>query len=286
MLVKDKIARYFLVLCATFYVLVFVGFFAFDGRIGRTVEIAMCVTNITAPLRPCSADCCQTKENLDLASVKETNYRKYLDTALELLKEDSNSKSHCKILANENILLRAVNYAANLNDSSAKKTDLPLPQDKTPNVTEKNKTSYELKDCQPIGYSKTKLPVTALASFPGSGNTWVRHLLQQATGQYHCCFCICCPAPTFNGLDRMSISKRIPPTGPQCATFCLCWHKGPPSSVQKMTGELFHYRRGEGFFSKETWVGEKCWKQEGCRTKLIPRFLIYVLLASSNGPLN
>ena len=25
--------------------------------------------------------------------------------------------------------------------------------------------------------------VTALASVPGSGNTWVRHLLQQATGQ-------------------------------------------------------------------------------------------------------
>ena len=25
-------------------------------------------------------------------------------------------------------------------------------------------------------------PLTALASFPGSGNTWIRYLLQQATG--------------------------------------------------------------------------------------------------------
>ena len=27
-----------------------------------------------------------------------------------------------------------------------------------------------------------KGPLTALASFPGSGNTWIRYLLQQATG--------------------------------------------------------------------------------------------------------
>jgi len=28
----------------------------------------------------------------------------------------------------------------------------------------------------------TALPVTGLVSFPGSGNTWVRHLIQQMTG--------------------------------------------------------------------------------------------------------
>ena len=27
-------------------------------------------------------------------------------------------------------------------------------------------------------------PITALASMPGSGNTWMRHLLQLATGHY------------------------------------------------------------------------------------------------------
>ena len=39
------------------------------------------------------------------------------------------------------------------------------------------------KDCLDLHLSKTKLPLTYLASFPGSGNTWVRHLLQQASGK-------------------------------------------------------------------------------------------------------
>ncbi|CAH1800959.1 unnamed protein product, partial [Owenia fusiformis] len=38
--------------------------------------------------------------------------------------------------------------------------------------------------CQPIKFSDTPLPLTALYSWPGSGNTWVRHLLQQLTGIY------------------------------------------------------------------------------------------------------
>ncbi|CAH1780856.1 unnamed protein product [Owenia fusiformis] len=38
--------------------------------------------------------------------------------------------------------------------------------------------------CQPLHYSKRLLPVTALYSFPGSGNTWMRHLIQQITGIY------------------------------------------------------------------------------------------------------
>ncbi|XP_046543868.1 WSCD family member CG9164-like [Haliotis rubra] len=36
--------------------------------------------------------------------------------------------------------------------------------------------------CKTIGFSPTPMPLTALASFPGSGNTWLRHLVQQATG--------------------------------------------------------------------------------------------------------
>lgn len=36
--------------------------------------------------------------------------------------------------------------------------------------------------CKKPHLSETPLPVIALASFPGSGNTWVRHILQQATG--------------------------------------------------------------------------------------------------------
>ncbi|XP_013402580.1 WSC domain-containing protein 2 [Lingula anatina] len=38
------------------------------------------------------------------------------------------------------------------------------------------------KDCVKPVFSKHDLPRVALASYPGSGNTWVRHLVQQATG--------------------------------------------------------------------------------------------------------
>lgn len=39
-------------------------------------------------------------------------------------------------------------------------------------------------DCQQtIQMSPKALPVTALASYPGSGNTWLRYLIQQATGK-------------------------------------------------------------------------------------------------------
>ena len=46
----------------------------------------------------------------------------------------------------------------------------------------------EINWCRPLGYQATishrKSPnsVIALASFPGSGNTWLRYLLQQSTG--------------------------------------------------------------------------------------------------------
>jgi hypothetical protein len=36
--------------------------------------------------------------------------------------------------------------------------------------------------CNPVGFKAAPGPVVALASFPGSGNTWLRYLLQQATG--------------------------------------------------------------------------------------------------------
>ncbi|KAK4314790.1 hypothetical protein Pmani_013936 [Petrolisthes manimaculis] len=38
--------------------------------------------------------------------------------------------------------------------------------------------------CQPLRWLDPPGPATALVSFPGSGNTWVRYLLQQATGYY------------------------------------------------------------------------------------------------------
>ena len=40
------------------------------------------------------------------------------------------------------------------------------------------------KSCMdPVTFATFDLPSTALASFPGSGNTWVRHLLELITGK-------------------------------------------------------------------------------------------------------
>ncbi|CAH1780844.1 unnamed protein product [Owenia fusiformis] len=61
------------------------------------------------------------------------------------------------------------------------------------NIADNNKSvAYDYKckpmdsnsTCQPLKFSKRLLPVTALYSIPGSGNTWLRHLIQQITGIY------------------------------------------------------------------------------------------------------
>lgn len=52
---------------------------------------------------------------------------------------------------------------------------------------EKKETNIKMiykkpKSCGNLSFSKIVLPATALVSFPGSGNTWLRHLIQEATG--------------------------------------------------------------------------------------------------------
>ena len=47
---------------------------------------------------------------------------------------------------------------------------------------ERRRHEVKINWCKPLGLKAAPGPVTALASFPGSGNTWVRYLLQQVTG--------------------------------------------------------------------------------------------------------
>ena len=53
-----------------------------------------------------------------------------------------------------------------------------------PRTNERNRDKDEDNDmCVEMGFSEVRLPRTALASFPGSGNTWLRHLVEQLTGE-------------------------------------------------------------------------------------------------------
>lgn len=46
------------------------------------------------------------------------------------------------------------------------------------------KSALKLKQCKERSFLDRTSPIVALVSFPGSGNTWLRHLLEQATGIY------------------------------------------------------------------------------------------------------
>ena len=45
--------------------------------------------------------------------------------------------------------------------------------------------------CRPVQHKSQPGPVVALASFPGSGNTWLRYLLQQVSGIFIVICLIC-----------------------------------------------------------------------------------------------
>ena len=53
----------------------------------------------------------------------------------------------------------------------------------TPDCIHDSKQQAVMQGCVNLNYSSSHLPLTALASYPGSGNTWVRHLIQQLTGK-------------------------------------------------------------------------------------------------------
>ena len=75
-----------------------------------------------------------------------------------------------------------------------KQADIPYAPHDTIQLSTENKTNQDspptknvqkkVGNCREVQFSKTMLPLTYLTSTPGSGNTWVRYLLQQATGKY------------------------------------------------------------------------------------------------------
>ena len=132
-------------------------------------------------------------EQNDLEVFQKTRCRETLKRVLE---EANNNKSknlrisnllvlsQCKLLMDERTFKLASKYS-----KEEEEDKLTLPDKSRNNVNLKKikvRTSVTRNGtCQSIGYSRTVFPLTALASFPGSGNTWVRHLLQEATGKLY-----------------------------------------------------------------------------------------------------
>ena len=95
----------------------------------------------------------------------------------------SNVNKHFSRLMNINCRCSCTNFKTFL---------LPLikrlvPDDKTKNVNsivEPPVKAVRERNCSSLSYVSPAGPLTALASYPGSGNTWARHIIQQATGGY------------------------------------------------------------------------------------------------------
>ena len=144
--------------------------------------VSMVIFMVDVKQRPDEVSVVHTLERMDIDSRSYSScddYRHYLKLFLETINRDAvvqnESKSNCMILLNEDVLNRAMKYGLRSSQSTR------LQNNKETNGS--RKVPGPTGDCRPQGYAKVKLPITALASFPGSGNTWVRHLLQQSTGR-------------------------------------------------------------------------------------------------------
>ena len=144
--------------------------------------VSMVIFMVDVKQRPDEVSVVHTLERMDIDSRSYSScddYRHNLKLFLETINRDAvvqnESKSNCMILLNEDVLNRAMKYGLRSYQSTR------LQNNKETNGS--RKVPGPTRDCRPQGYSKVKLPMTALASFPGSGNTWVRHLLQQSTGR-------------------------------------------------------------------------------------------------------
>ena len=112
------------------------------------------------------------------------------------LKEDLNTyikKTDNTILKVKSEALQATLHTTNLIDklnhsisryNGVNKVTAVTPTSSRPSVT--SHTTTPSGDCLPLRFGKNLTPI-AVAGFPGSGNTWTGHLIQQITGRMPYC---------------------------------------------------------------------------------------------------
>ena len=85
-------------------------------------------------------------------------------------------------IQNKGKIVKRVNIVRKNNAAEAQKRKLALAKQAAERL-KKYKPKTNITHCGPLSYANPVRPVTALASFQGSGNTWLRHLIQEATGK-------------------------------------------------------------------------------------------------------
>ena len=190
---RVKRCNFFFGVCVCIYTLMFLKLFIFDVSNSRTTVIIEELRNISdyqtgkKELRNIS-DFRTEEKSSPCYCGNHTHYRDNLKFMLNILHENVSSQSTCKMLMDERVILRAFNYGTPLHRELFDKQLVSTNDTVSEAIRAAKSDSQKIqrdksKSCRDVGFSKKVLPRTALASFPGSGNTWVRHLLQQATGK-------------------------------------------------------------------------------------------------------
>ena len=114
-------------------------------------------------------------------------YTMYLKS-VPTIQMQSSSVSFRRFLNSSNGTKEVWNTGKHKNDAGVKYSDFVFKD--LCNTTGDEALGYRSEQmacqCPPVipRLSETPLPVTGLFSFPGAGNTWTRHLLQQVSGIY------------------------------------------------------------------------------------------------------
>ena len=120
---------------------------------------------------------------LNILNSLNSSYSRLLATNVQSISEISSKIGGTNRLPDTNV--HSVNGVANRSPTN----DLFIPSysgtKKLPDTNAQTVTFTKKHDCKLVEpkLSPTLLPTTGLVSFPGAGNTWTRHLLQQVSGE-------------------------------------------------------------------------------------------------------
>lgn len=109
----------------------------------------------------------------------------------------THKECHCKMIRKYQVLLILMTFltvlvtfsikTADNNGKPKLKSECSLNNHLYEKVLKRREINVKMtptkpKSCGNVSFSKIALPTTVLVSFQGSGNTWLRHLIQEATG--------------------------------------------------------------------------------------------------------